>query len=84
MVTISKTQAIRHAFFRLGMQATPKSIVQALSQQDIKVTEELVKLVRFEMLKETTGAGIAKVSRQARPSRIRRYPQGIPCRKASR
>jgi hypothetical protein len=74
MATISKTQAIRHVFFRLGMQAAPKSIVQALAQQGIQVTEELVKLVRFEMLKRTTKANVGNVGSKTIVPRVRRLP----------
>jgi hypothetical protein len=80
MRTTDKKQAIRNALFRLGMQATPKCIVDALAQRGIQVVEEIVRQVRFQMLKETTGAKVGKSSRPVPSPAVRRRPQGFPRR----
>jgi len=72
----SKKQAIRNAFFCLGLHTTPKVIVYALKEQGILVDEELVRQVRFELLKKMTGAKIDKNSRPISPP-VRRWPQGF-------
>jgi hypothetical protein len=80
MRTTGKKRAIRNAFFRLGLHATPKGIVEALRQQGVLVDEELVRQVKFELAKETTGARVAKVSRPVPSPAVRRCPQGFPRR----
>jgi hypothetical protein len=80
MRTRSKEPAIRNAFYRLGLHATPKAIVQALKQQGIGVDEELVWRVQFEMLKATTRAKVAKLSKQLSSPTVRRHPKGFPRR----
>jgi hypothetical protein len=81
MRTSSSKRAIRNAFYRLGLHATPKAVVQALGEQGIRVDEGLVRQVRFEMLKETTGARHADLPRPAPPPVVRRRPQGFPGRR---
>ncbi len=81
MHTTSKKQAIRNALYRLGLHTTPEGVVDALAQQGVQVDEELVRLMRFEMLKENTGARIAKVSRPVTLPAVRRRPQGFPGRR---
>ena len=39
----SKKYAIKMALFRLGMQARPKEVVQALAEQGILVSHDLVR-----------------------------------------
>lgn len=72
-----KRQAIRNAFYRLGLHVTPKGVVHALAQQGILVDEQLVRQVRFEMLKQTTGERPTRVSRPTFSGPVRR-PQGFP------
>lgn len=60
---MGKKQAIRNPFCRLGLHAKTKNVVQALAQLGVQVNEELVPLVRIEMLKQTTGRKPAKNSR---------------------
>ena len=74
MRTTGKKRAIRNAFFRLGLHARPKAVVQAWMQQGAQVDEELLRQVRIEMLKETTGARLSKVSRPV-PSPVLRRPR---------
>jgi hypothetical protein len=81
MRTTSTRRAIRHAFFRLGLHATPKAVGYALSEQGIQVDEELVRQVRFELLVETTGGRVAEVSCPAPSPPVRRSPQGFPRRR---
>jgi len=78
MRTSCKKRAIRNAFFRLGLHATPKAVAHALWQQGIQVDEQLVRRVHFELLKETTEARTAKVHRPVPPPAVRRRPQGFP------
>ena len=80
MLITGKKRAIRNTFFRLGLQATPKGVVHVLAQQGVRVSEELVRQVRFEMLNETAGERIAGVSRPVPSPAVRRRPQGYPRR----
>ena len=78
---IGTKRAIRDAFHRLGLHTTPKRVVQALAQRGILVDLELVRQVRFEMLKETTGIKQAKFSKPVLSQSVRRRPQGFPGKK---
>src|SRR5690348_9989465 len=78
MRTTSTKRAIQNAFFRLGLHATPKAVVHALQEQGVQVDEELVRQVRIEMLKETTGAKVGKASRPVPSPDVRRRPEGFP------
>ena len=80
MRTTSKKQAIRNTFFRLGLHTTAKGVVQALVQQGVQVDEELVRRVRFELLKETTRERIAGFTRPVTSPAVRRRPQAFPGR----
>jgi hypothetical protein len=80
MRTTGTKRAIRNAFFRLGLHATPKAVAQALTDQAVQVDEELVRQVRFEMLKEATGGRVGKVPRPVPSPAVRRRPQGFPGR----
>ena len=80
MRTSSLKRAIRNTFHRLGLQTTPKGVVHVLTQQGIRVSEELVRQARFEMLNETAGERFAAVSRPVPPPAVRRRPQGFPGR----
>jgi hypothetical protein len=44
---------IRNTLFRLGMQTTNKQVMAALQETEMVVSEELVRQVKIEMLKET-------------------------------
>jgi hypothetical protein len=76
--TTDKKRAIRNAFHRLGLHATAKAVVHALAQQGIRVNEQIVRQAKFELVKETTGARVAKVSRPVTSPAVRRRPQGFP------
>ena len=80
MRTTGTKRAVRNAFYRLGMHAPSKAVVQALREQGIVVNEELVRQVRFEMLKENSGARAGKATRPVRSPAVRRRPQGFPKR----
>jgi hypothetical protein len=73
-------RAIRNAFYRLGLHATSKDVVDVLAQQSVQVTEVLVRQVRIELLKETTTERVGKVSRPVPSPAMRRRPQGFPGR----
>jgi hypothetical protein len=73
-------RAIRNAIFRLGLHATPKMVVHALREQGVMVDEALVRDVRFEMLKESTGATVGKASRPVQAQVVRRRPRAFPRR----
>jgi hypothetical protein len=78
MRTTRKRRAIRSALYRLGLHATPQAVLLALREQGVVVGEALVRQVRFEMLKECTGARAGKVSRPVQSPAVRRRPQGFP------
>jgi hypothetical protein len=80
MRTAGKKRAIRNAFFRLGLHTTSKGIVAALAQHGVPVDEELVRQVRFEMLKENTRARVVKASRPVMSPAMPHRPQGLPGR----
>jgi len=61
MRTTSTKRAIKNTFYRLGLHTTPKGVVRVLAQQGVRVNEELVRQVRFEMLIETAGERFAGV-----------------------
>jgi hypothetical protein len=82
MPTTGKKRAIQNAFFRMGLHTTPKGIVEALRQQGIQVSQELVRMVRIEMLKQTTQARVGRVARPLSPPAVRRRPQGFPGRRS--
>jgi hypothetical protein len=83
MRTTGKKRAIRNAFFRLGLHAMPKAVVDALAQQGVLVEQELVRQVKFELVKETTGARVAKASRAVTSPGVRRRPKGFPGRRGN-
>jgi hypothetical protein len=76
----STRRAIRNTFYRVGLHTKPKRIVHILAQQGVRVSEELVRQVRFEMLNETAGKRFAGVSRPVPSPAVRRRPQGFPGR----
>ena len=78
MRTTSMKRAIRNAFYRLGLHATPKGVVHVLAQQGVRLSEEVVRQVRFEILNETAGERFAGVSRPVRSPAVRWRPQGFP------
>jgi len=78
MGTTGKKRAIKSGLYRLGLHTTPKGVVDALAQQGVQVDEELVRQVRFEMLKETTGAKGVKGIRPVPSAAVRRCPKGFP------
>jgi hypothetical protein len=80
MRTTGTKRTIRNAFFRLGLHATPKAVAHALAQQGVQVDEEFVRRVRFEMLKESTGARNTEVPGALPSPAVRRRPQGFPRR----
>jgi hypothetical protein len=83
MRTTGKRQAIRNALFRLGLQTPPKVVVHALAQQGVQVSEELVRQVRVELLKEATRATAVRVPRPVPLPAVRRCPQGFPGRRGT-
>jgi hypothetical protein len=80
MRTTDEKQAIRNALFRLGLHTTPKGVVDALREQGIQVDETLVRQVRIELVRETTGARLVKAARPVALRAVRRRPQGFPGR----
>jgi hypothetical protein len=51
-----------------------------LAQRGVLVDEELVRQVRFEMLKEITKATVGMVARPEKSPAVRRRPKGFPGR----
>ncbi len=82
MRTTGKKRAIRNALDRLGLHATPKAVVHAFREQGVVVDEELVRRVRFEVLKEST-ARHADLPRPVPSPGVRRRPQGFPGRRGN-
>jgi hypothetical protein len=80
MRTTGKRRAIRQAFYRLGLHTTPAVVVHALMQQGIHVDEQLVRQVRFQLVKEATDARVGQVAKPVLPQRGRRWAQGFPRR----
>ena len=76
----SKKHAIRMALCRLGMQAKPKEVVQALADQGIFVSHDLVRLVKIEMTEKLVEATINKFKQVVPPKTVRRRPNAIPRR----
>jgi hypothetical protein len=76
----SKKHAIRMALFRLGMQAKPKEVVQALADQGIFVSHDLVRLVKIEMTEKLVEATRIKFKQVVPPKSVRRRPNAIPRR----
>jgi hypothetical protein len=81
MRKISKKQAIRNTFVRLGLHARPKEIVQALEQLGVQVDEGFARVVRVGLLKEATGRPVAKASGPVVSPVVRRCPKGFPRRR---
>jgi hypothetical protein len=84
MRTAGKVRAIRNAFFRLGLHATPRAVVHALAQQGIQVDEGLVRQVPFEFLKGSTGARVGKASRPVKLPAVWRRSEGFPGRRGEK
>jgi hypothetical protein len=84
MRTTARKQAIRAAFFRLGLHTTPKAILRALAQQDLQVDEQLVHQVRIELVREMTATSAVNVFSPVSFRAVRRRPQGFPSRRRSR
>jgi hypothetical protein len=78
MRTTGTRRAIRNAFFRLGLHAPPRAAVRFLGERGVQVEEELVRQVRIELVRETTGARVGKASRPVSSPAVRRRPQGFP------
>lgn len=76
----SKKQAIRLTLFRLGMQARPKEVVQALAEQGIFVSHDLVRLVKIEMTEKLAVGTRSKFTKVVPPRPLRRRPNAIPRR----
>ncbi len=51
---MGRRRAIQKTLGRLGMQASNREVVAALAGCEMSVTEELVRQVRVEMLKEAS------------------------------
>ena len=71
---ISKKRAIRNVFFRLGLHARPKEVINTLERDGVQVNEELVRLVRIELLKVIARRGHAGLPRKAPSPAVRRCP----------
>lgn len=73
-MTVNKRRAIRNTLGRLGMQATPTQVVEALEGFGVEVSETFVSQVRLQMLRHDTKA---TRERSKRPPKIksRKRPQ---------
>ncbi len=72
---MGRRRAIQKTLGRLGMQASNQEVVAALAEWGVGVTEELVRQVKVEVLKEAS-----KVERQkiTVPGRFQRRPMRLP------
>jgi hypothetical protein len=79
---MGRRQAIPKTLGRLGMQASNREVVAALAEFGIGVTEELVRQVKVEMLKEAAKCERQKVTVPGRFQRrqIRLPPKTPPSR----
>ena len=75
---MGRRRAIQKTLGRLGMQASNREVVAALAECGMGVTEELVRQVKVEMLKEAS-----KVERQrvTVPGRCKRRQMRLPPKK---
>jgi hypothetical protein len=73
----NRKRAVREAFHRLGLHTRPAAIVRTLAEFGIAVGEDLVRLVRVELLKGTaeTLRERARTPRPAPRPPARRPPQ---------
>ena len=72
---MGRRRAIQRTLGRLGMQASNREVVAALAECGMGVTEEFVRQVKVEMLKEAS-----KVERQrvTVPGRFQRRQMRLP------
>ena len=59
---MGRRRAIQNTLGRLGMQASNREVVAALAECGMSVTEELVRQVKVEMLKDAANAERRKVT----------------------
>ena len=59
---MGRRRAIQKTLGRLGMQASNREVVAALAECGMSVTEELVRQVKVEMLKEAANVERQKVT----------------------
>ena len=73
-MTVNEQRAIRSMLARLGMQATPKQVVEALEAFGVEISESFVSQVRFQMVRHDAKA---TRERSKRPPKIksRKRPQ---------
>jgi hypothetical protein len=74
-------KAVRDTFARIGMQARPREVVRELASRGVHVSEEFVRLVQVEMLKQTDTlkrrrAGFPQLAHL----RMRQAPRAFPRR----
>src|SRR5438270_46997 len=67
-----RTRVVRHTLTRLRMQAGPGEIVAVLARQGLVVSEELVRQVRIDMLKENAVVSNRRETRRRSEAGIRR------------
>jgi hypothetical protein len=73
-MTANKRRAIRNTLDRLGMQAKPEQVVEALERHGLEVSDRFVSLVKMQMLRDDAKAAR---ERSKRPPKLktRRRPQ---------
>lgn len=76
----TKKHAVKMALFRLGMQARPKEVVEALAEQGIFVSVGLVRSVKFEITEKMAVVTRNKSAKVVLPATGRRRPNAIPRR----
>ena len=73
-MTANKRTAIRHALDRLGTQAKPEQVVEALESHGLEVSDRFVSLVRMQLLRDDAKAARERSKRPPKP-KTRRRPQ---------
>ena len=73
---ISKKRAISMALGRLGFQARPTEVVAALAAVGVSVSKELIRAVRFELLRESARADRRRA--EARVPMVLPLPRRFP------
>ena len=72
---MGRRRAIQKTLGRLGMQASNQEVVAALAECGMGVTEELVRQVKVEILKEAVNVERQKVTA---PDRFQRRQMRLP------
>jgi hypothetical protein len=74
-VTVNKRRAIRNTLARLGMQARPDQVVEALENYGIEVSHRFVSRVKIQILQDESKAARERAERPPKPKTCKRPQQ---------